>query len=231
MDSNAPPQSRGTPYSACHFVSPQAREKSATAEPDCNRFLSAFGMTATWKFSFARGTPVIAKRRSGISYPVFPFVSSHSEGQGTEESAALKQIRNDRKERPVRDRPLLKLRDGPSWHARGDPRWYARGKPPARSEPEKIWNVIPCQYCHSEGSMTEESVCFKQISCPAYRRRVSRHVGTRGSKKQPDDWIYKTISAPQSGDRSTKNTLFGNGQNLPRKGNIHSVENQNRIGR
>ena len=110
MDSNAPPQSRGTPYSACHFVSPQAREKSATAEPDCNRFLSAFGMTATWKFSFARGKPVVANRQPGVSLIVI-------RRKDDEESASLKEIslfvRNDKKERPVRDRRLFMFRDDP----------------------------------------------------------------------------------------------------------------------
>lgn len=145
-------------------------------------------------FSFARGTPVIAHRRSGKYLLVIPFMSCHSDSSADEEeSASLKQIslfaRNDSKEEPVRDRPLLKLRDGSSWITRGAPRWNVRGTPPARGKPEIYWNVIPIITAPISPSVGG--------SCPAFRQRVSRHVSTRGLKIIKDDRGNNNNSAPQ----------------------------------
>lgn len=137
MDSNAFSQSTGTPFYACHLDEERGEIYNSKDERDSSPPTVGFGMTARMEFSFARGTPVIANRRSGNSYPVIPSPPTG----GDEESASLKEIRNDKMETPVRDRPLLKLRDGPSWMIRETPRWYARGKPPARSEPVEYENV------------------------------------------------------------------------------------------
>lgn len=152
MDSNAPPQSRGTPL--------QGKSQNTKGQRG---------------FSFARGTPVVATWQPIVNLPVIPIQvqNCHSAGSMTEESVTICQIlscetgnRVDSKnQRSARNRPLLKLRDGPSSISRGAPRWLARGTPPARGKPE-----------------TEMVIRYLIPVSPPGQGGVSRPVGTRGLK-------------------------------------------------
>jgi len=173
MDSNAPPQSRGTPL--------QVKGRKSKGQG---------------RFDFARGTPVIANRRSDVDGSVILCPPT-----GGEEYHAICRIsfreKRDRvgshHQHRVRDRSLLKYRDGPSCEARGDTRWYARGKPPARSEPDDDWNVIPIT---------------KPLISPPCKGGVSRPVGTRGLNVIQNDREIIADFAPNKGVRRTLYMLF-----------------------
>ena len=99
-DSNAPPQTRGTPVIACHFEG-GTTEKSASAAFKSNRFLTPFEMTGTRNCSqFARGKPAEVKMQ--------PLSGLHFRTAGRDGP-----VRASSSDPPGRDGPPLASSSGP----------------------------------------------------------------------------------------------------------------------
>ncbi len=120
MDSNALSQRLVNPVPTYHLDEIRGEIFLCKDERDSLSDKSEFGMTC-----FARGTPVVANRQPGISVIVIPRKNDGKSVDMKQISSASRRIRNDMKERPVRDRPLFIYRDGPSWMLRKTPGRYS----------------------------------------------------------------------------------------------------------